>query len=323
MEHGHGIELQRILTGIGPRDPGMAAIPRREKPMGSYLVLQKIPTGIKTFDPNIKGGFPAGSLILLLEDVGAGAREFIYTSIYNLLQLKASPEKFKALKEKHEKTYSGAGMLPSTLILPLDICYLSLSKSKDDILREIAYSFHKDYINTVQNGIVFHDLTDTYFDASLIKNIWITGKMSLESKDDRTLISKITGILEEDAPGNMVVIDSLTEMITCDSEYIQQNDIVMLLKGMQQIAKKWNGIVYIILSANILGRRTQELITDVVDGVLIFEWSGKGSVKMRRGLYISKFRGLMPQLEQEYIAKFETKITAEGGFEVSNVRRIA
>ncbi len=41
------------------------------------MKLSKIPSGIKTFDMNINEGFPAGSVILLLEDVGAGAREFI------------------------------------------------------------------------------------------------------------------------------------------------------------------------------------------------------------------------------------------------------
>ncbi len=52
------------------------------------MKLSKIPTGIKTFDVNINEGFPAGSVILLLEDVGAGGREFLYTSIYNINNLK-------------------------------------------------------------------------------------------------------------------------------------------------------------------------------------------------------------------------------------------
>ncbi len=56
------------------------------------MILGKIPTGIKTFDININGGFPAGSVVLLLEDIGAGAREFIYTSIFNLNQMRSDAD---------------------------------------------------------------------------------------------------------------------------------------------------------------------------------------------------------------------------------------
>ncbi|TFH44581.1 MAG: hypothetical protein E4G94_03460, partial [ANME-2 cluster archaeon] len=63
--------------------------------------FKKIPSGIKTLDANINDGFPAGSVILLLEDVGAGAREFIYTSISNIIDLKSDSRHFELINKKH------------------------------------------------------------------------------------------------------------------------------------------------------------------------------------------------------------------------------
>lgn len=39
-----------------------------------------MPTGVADFDSIIKGGLPAGSVVLLLGDVGAGQLEFALTS---------------------------------------------------------------------------------------------------------------------------------------------------------------------------------------------------------------------------------------------------
>ena len=41
------------------------------------LKRQKMPTGIKSLDPILGGGVPAGSVILLLGDLGAGNYEFV------------------------------------------------------------------------------------------------------------------------------------------------------------------------------------------------------------------------------------------------------
>ena len=55
---------------------------------------RRIPTGVSDFDTMIQGGFPAGSVILLIGDVGAGQREFAYTSASKLAIVKDDPEMF-------------------------------------------------------------------------------------------------------------------------------------------------------------------------------------------------------------------------------------
>jgi KaiC/GvpD/RAD55 family RecA-like ATPase len=283
--------------------------------------LSKIPTGIKTFDVNINGGFPAGSVILLLENVGAGAREFIYTSIFNISQMKSNNDQIK----KKNKNCSDKDEIITTTMLPDKISYLSLSKSREDILKENAYSFHIDFYNNMKEVLIFKELSDIYFRHSIVQNLWIPDDKNIIDSDngsDKNILEEISEFLSENAENNIVIIDSLTDLMMYETDYLNKNDIIMFLKGMVRISKTWNGLIYIILTANILEKQMQEIINDVVDGVLVFEWNDKGSVKMQRNLYLSKFRGLIPQLEQNKIAKFETKVTTDGGFEVSNVRKI-
>ena len=286
------------------------------------MMLAKIPTGIKTFDLNINDGFPGGSVILILEDVGAGGREFIYTSIYNTTQIKADRINYDPMNKKYKKASDDE--IVATITLPDKICYVSISKSKDDILMEIAHAFHKGYYNAINDGLVFKELSEVYFRHSIAQNFWSNKKgiMGFDSSSDKNIIEELSEFFNEYGEGNIVILDSLTDIMVNEADYVKRNDIIMFLKELVNISKNWNGLIYLILSANILEKQMQEIINDAMDGVLVFEWFDKGSVKMRRNLYISKFRGLIPQLEQNKIAKFETKITHDDGFEVSNVRKI-
>jgi len=286
------------------------------------MKLTKIPTGIKTFDVNINEGFPGGSVILILEDVGAGGREFIYTSIYNINQIKADSINYDPMNNKHNEVRDD--QIVESIMLPDKIYYVSISKSKEDILMEIAHAFHKGFYNSINNGLVFKELSETYFRHSIARNFWSDKKgiMGFDSSSDKNILEELSEIFNEYGGGNIVILDSLTDIMVSEADYVNRNDIIMFLKGLVNISKKWNGLIYLILSANILEKQMQEIINDAMDGVLVFEWFDKGSVKMRRNLYISKFRGLIPQLEQNKIAKFETKITQDEGFEVSNVRKI-
>jgi len=279
------------------------------------IILNKIPTGIRTFDVNINDGFPAGSVILLLEDIGAGAREFIYTSIFNISQMK-SEDNINFINKYKSKDTDDMTAIP---MLPGKICYISVSKSLEDILKENAYAFRKDFYKALQQ-VVFKDLSDIYFCNSEVHNLW-GGKLDNDCNKhtDKNILKEISEFLGKNAENNIVVIDSLTDLMLFDGN---KNDIIMFLKGMSKISKVWNGLIYIILSADILDNKMQAIIKDIVDGVLVFEWFDKGSDKMRRNLYLSKFRGLIPRIEQNKISKFETKVTYDNGFEVSNVRKI-
>ncbi len=285
------------------------------------MKLCKIPTGIKTFDVNINGGFPVGSVILLLEDVGAGAREFIYTSIFNTNNAKVEHGNVVPLKVRNNGNIGGSGEIATSCVFPDKICYVSLSRSREDILSENAYSFHKGFHDTIRDNLIFKDLSGVYFRDSIAQNLWLSGNK--EGRDSgKSILEEISLFLKGNSENNVVVIDSLTDLMINNVDQVNREDIIMFLKGMVRVAKTWNGIIYVILSMDILEKQVQKLIAEIVDGVLVFEWYNGGSVKMQRNMYVSKFRGLMPQLEQNKIAKFEIKITSDNGLEVSNVRKI-
>lgn len=288
------------------------------------MKLSKIPTGIKTFDVNINGGFPVGSVILLLEDVGAGAREFVYTSIFNTNKAKEECGNADPVKIKNNGNNGGDNDIATFSVFPDKICYVSLSRSKEDILNENAYSFHKGFHDAIKDGLVFKDLSSVYFRDSIVQNLWLSGNKEIGSCRDsgKTILEEISLFLKGNSENNVVIIDSLTDLMMSNVDHLNRDDVVMFLKGMVRVAKTWNGIIYVILSTDILEKHVQKLIAEIVDGVLIFEWYNGGSVKMQRNMYVSKFRGLMPKLEQNKIAKFEIKITSDNGLEVSNVRKI-
>ncbi|TLZ53926.1 MAG: hypothetical protein E6K17_08920, partial [Methanobacteriota archaeon] len=52
------------------------------------LALRKVPTGIADLDSIVNGGFPEGSLVLLLGDIGAGTQEYVYTAASKLAMVR-------------------------------------------------------------------------------------------------------------------------------------------------------------------------------------------------------------------------------------------
>jgi len=56
--------------------------------------------------------------------------------------------------------------------------------------------------------------------------------------------------------------------------------------------------------------------------VMVFEWDKQGASKRQRIMYMKKFRGLLPVLDQDNIVNFETQVSSQKGFEVSNIKRV-
>ncbi len=84
---------------------------------------------------------------------------------------------------------------------------------------------------------------------------------------------------------------------------------------MQRVTKRWDGVVYLILTKDIVDERMQRMIMDSVDGALVFEWSKFAiSSRRQRYLYVEKFMSMLPHLDKERIARFATMVTARAGW---------
>lgn len=277
------------------------------------MELSRMPTGINSFDQILQGGLPSGSLVLLLGELGAGDFEFAITSCARLLMDRDS----------------GIG----TEILPDKVIYISFTRSEEDIMKEIAFSF-PDFYETIRNNVkeerfIFKDFSDAYFAGSFIPAEWLsssTAASSMESlkwnEEKTNLIDSLIGYLDKNARNSIIIIDSLTALARYCLERIDWSDMIVFLRGLQRVSKNWNGLIYAILNKGIFDSSEEEEIMECVDGVFVFEWEKLGPTQRNRIMYLKKFRGLLPGVEKENIVNFETQISPQKGFDVSNIKRV-
>jgi len=275
--------------------------------------VRRIPTGVADFDSIVGGGLPTGSVVLLLGDVGGGGLEFALTSAAKIGIVKEFPET-KAFMLGHA---GKDGLLPERL------SYVTFSRSRNDILREVQLSFNRDFFESLSSNLMFKDFSKGYFIRTVVPTAWTDSHESelFSEKPEDGVLESLVNFLDGHAPRSLVIIDSLTDLVV--SETVKFEDIVSLLKGIQRMAKKWESVFYIILTDEILDRRHQQMVIDSVDGVLRFEWAKfQHTSKRQRYLYVEKFMSVLPHLDQERIARFATLITSQSGFVVINTERV-
>jgi KaiC/GvpD/RAD55 family RecA-like ATPase len=274
--------------------------------------FKRIPTGISHFDSIIKGGLPSGTTILLLGEMGAGAEEFAYTAAAKTLLVKNQPELSDFF----------LGRRISADELPDKVCYVTFSRSREDVLREIAISFNRDFYEAFRDNVVFKDFSDVYFRHTVVPSNWAgAGASIFGKKEDDSLLASLVRFMDENAPDSLVIIDSVTDLVV--SADIDMDQLISVLKGMQRMSKKWGGLVLLKLTRDILDERVQRKIMDCMDGSFVFEWSRFIQTSRRqRYLYVEKFISILPHLDKERIARFATIVTAQDGFVVIDTERI-
>lgn len=279
--------------------------------MGSGL--HRIPTGVADFDGIIKGGMPAGSVVLLLGDLGAGQNEYVITSAAKLSLVKENPSSADFFLGSNRKDR----------VMPEKICYVTFSRSKEDILQEIKMSFNEDYYDAFSRNVIFKDFSSNYFRQTLVPRSWAGDGASalFSNSSDDNLLECLVKYLDESAQGSMVIIDSLTDLVLTTK--IEVSDLVAVLRGMQRVSKKWGGVIYLLLTRSVIDEKFQRMIMDSVDGALVFEWNKTGtSSRRQRYLYVEKFMSILPHLDKERIARFATVVTSESGLVVIDTERV-
>ncbi len=276
--------------------------------------MKKIPTGVSDLDSIIKGGVPAGSVVLLFTEIGAGGLEYAYTSSAKILKVKNEPKDVSVILGDECK-----GSL-----LPEDIFYITFSRAKGDILDEVSASFNQDYYDMIEEGLEFQDFSEEYFQRTMVPSGWSNddkNKDLFSDSSDTDLLEELVHFLDDKAEKNMVVIDSITDLLTNSS--IDKDKLVTVIKGMRRASKKWGGIVYLILSKGIVDKSLEYQIIDSVDGVFSFQWSKTTrSSQRQRYLLVDKFMSVLPHLKREKIARFTAEVTDYEGYTVINYQKI-
>lgn len=267
--------------------------------------LKKMPTGIASIDPVLEGGVPPGSVILLLGDLGAGSYEFTYSSVVNILGLMK-------------------GSLPENLVAPQEIRYITFTRIKDDVRQEILHSFHITGLEELVEAIKFDDLSELYFDNSVVPNEWYSQSTVINRLQKRatqdSLLVQLANAVNNATPGGLIILDSITDIATQSTVPHCWTNLAGFLRGLQRVAKQRGTTVYLLLSRGILESAQERELADIADAVLLFKWEESTGARRQRVMYFEKFRGVMPHLEEKDLVKFAVRISEAGGFEVSNIR---
>jgi KaiC/GvpD/RAD55 family RecA-like ATPase len=276
--------------------------------------LRRIPTGVADFDSIIKGGIPPGAVVLLLGDLGAGQNEYVITSAAKISLVKEDPESATFFLGSHHKEP----------LMPEKICYVTFTRSKEDVLQEIRMSFNEDFYDAFERNVVFKDFSGSYFRQTTVPRSWAGDSASalFGGNGEQNILEGLVSYLDENAKGNMVIIDSLTDLLL--SSKIEAQELVAVLKGMRRVSKQWGGVIYLLLTRDIVDDMKQRMIMDSVDGALVFEWNKLGiSSRRQRYLHVEKFMSILPHLDKERVARFATTVTAQSGLVVIDTERIA
>ena len=270
-----------------------------------------IPTGIPSLDPLLFGGLPPGTFVLLIGESGAGCEEFSFTSITSLSRLKSNPN----------------ARLQHGVSMPQGIAYITMSRRREDVVDEICSGFARDMRSELQH-VRFIDLSDIYFDKSLVPLQWyskqenIIERMQTKNRLNDTILTALSHSLDRLPRQSLIVLNTLTELSAPFAPVDQWPQFTAYLRGLQRVLKGWGSCIYLILAKGVLNPWQERELEDVSDATVHFQWEVSPTAKRQRVLFISKFRGVLPQLEERELVKFTVKITPSQGFEVNNIRAV-
>lgn len=279
--------------------------------------MARIPFGISRLDGLIGGGAPTGSVVLLAGEAGAGSREFMYTCAVMHALATADPEQF-------ELYY---GDLAAGAELPEEVHYLSFTDGGPQLKEEITAAMDPELAEPAVDEIEFTSLTNQYFHVSPVPRNWYAQEtpditnLQERSADREGLLAALGRRLSRLAPGNLVVIDSLSNLISAiDEEELTWADVSYLVTGLGRAAYDWDGLILLHVNSQAISDHRLGQLVDVCTGSMRFNWETGGSTRART-LVVEQFRSVLAQIEEEDIVQFETEL-GEAGFDISDVRKI-
>ncbi len=269
--------------------------------------MVRIPTSVVAFDTIIKGGLPSGSVVLLYGEPGAGHREFAHTSAANLSLIRENRSLLKMMG------------ITEDVYIPEKTTYISFSKSEEEILREVNLTFSEELYSAFTKNLIFKDFSADYFRHTIVPREWVSSSIFLTQS--KNILKSFVEFIGKNGDSSVVIVDSLTDLVI--SPKFGEEEIIDVIKGLTKIAKKWNSVIYIILSSGIASERFERIMFDSVDGVLVFKWGGSQKYsRLYRYMYVMKFTGVLSHIDENKISRFTTALNPRRGFVVINVEKV-
>ncbi|HUI38272.1 MAG TPA: hypothetical protein VLY85_01435, partial [Thermoplasmata archaeon] len=208
---------------------------------------------------------------------------------------------------------------------PARIAYVSATRSREQVLREVSGSFEPSYHKVLDRHLIFHDLSPSYFSNSPVPAHWsavpssILGGASRPASPDP--LSAIADAVEADGASNLVVVDSLTDLLV--RRGIETESLLTLVKGLRRRAKDWKGVVYLLLARGVADSSVEKALYDSVDGVLNFTWTSSPFQSHRqRAMVIEKFMPVLSRIPAELLGRFVIRVSALNGLVTTQYERI-
>jgi hypothetical protein len=253
---------------------------------------------------------------LLSGEAGAGAREFVYTSAV-----------MNGLAQHGEDLFDlHYGEVHDSANLPDEIHYISFTTEEDQMREEIESVMDREVASGGLEEVTFHSLTRQFFHVSPVPRTWYASEtpdiknLRKRHEEREELLTALGTLLSEHAPGNLVVIDSLSDLVATLGETMEWADVAHLVKGLQRAAHDWKGMILLHVNHETLSAVRHGQLVDACRGSFQFQWETGGSTRART-MVVKQFRGILSQIESENIVKFETEL-GEAGFDISDVRKI-
>ncbi len=255
---------------------------------------KRFPTGIEFFDKQTGGFYPG--VVVLLEEVGAGGKEFALSMIF-----RGAEKHFKAT-------------------------YIAMSSSREEVIRDSKLCFPEgaeERLKELEEKVKIVSLEELYFESSIIPYWWVGGKPSLKAfkKKESDVLSELVKVCDDIPEGSLVFLDSMSDLVRLTRNRISWNDLIDLIKGIRKVCVRRNVLVLTTLTKGMLDKGREEELVDQADGTIVFEWEVHKE-GVTRWMYIRKLLGILPILEKKKIAKYSIRIDPYEGFVISQLVRI-
>lgn len=275
----------------------------------------RTPTGVADFD-YLSGGLPVGSVVLLAGEPGAGHVEFALTSAVHLMLYYDDP--------RMHQFFLGSAKGP--FVYPKGVSYVSLTRSEEQVMREIAGSFDPSYHDGLARHLSFHDLSPSYFTDSVVPSNWAAVGGSLLGSADTVRppaepLAAVADAVEADGSSNLVIVDSLTDLLVRRS--VDTEAVLTLVKGLRRRAKMWGGAVYLLLTRGVAPAAVEQGLYDSVDGVLNFSWTTSPHSSYRqRTMLVERFMPVLARIPPEQQGRFVIGVSSVNGLVTTQYERV-
>ncbi len=209
-------------------------------------------------------------------------------------------------------------------LAPEELRYITFTRHKDDVKQEIVNSLRIDNVVQLVDSIQFDDLSELYFDSSVVPDAWyshsdILTRMQKRAGHENVLV-QLSNVINSAKPQSLVVMDSVTDIATQSNTPNSWSNLMGFFRGLQRVSKERGLTCYLLLTQGILNSSQEKELSDIADAVMLFRWEESTGSRRQRVMYFEKFRGVMPHLEERDLVKFAVRISTTSGFEVSNIR---